>query len=283
LQEFVKYFSLMSLVSIQNQIFQGSANKKALFDLEIPSDFNKKLILFVHGYMGFKDWGAWNLMQDYFVKKGYGFCKFNLTHNGIGLSDIENFTDLEAFASNSYSKEMEDVTIMIDLIQTQIPVGTELILSDHSRGGGDVLLASNHPAISKIVTLAAISSVEKRFSDTKMMADWKEQGVRYVTNQRTKQNLPHSYSQVEDFLANKEKLSIEKACKNLQKPLLIIHGDQDVSVPIEEAYDISKWTNTSLKIIKNTDHVFGSTYPWNSKKLPQKLEEICNEIEKFIT
>lgn len=273
----------MHLKSIQNQTYQGSVDKKALFDLEIPNNFNQKLILFVHGYMGFKDWGAWNLMQQYFTKKGFGFCKFNLTHNGIGLSDIENFTDLEAFASNSYSKELEDVTIMIDLIQTQIPTGSEIILLGHSRGGGDVLLASNHAAISKIVTLAAISSIEKRFSDTQLLKEWKEQGVRYVTNQRTKQNLPHAYSQVEDFLANKKKLSIEKACKNLQKPLLIIHGDQDVSVPIEEAYDISKWTKTPLNIIKNTNHVFGSTHPWKSNELPEKLKEVCEKIEQFIS
>jgi len=273
----------MHLKSIQNQIYQGSVNKKALFDLEIPNNFNQKLILFVHGYMGFKDWGAWNLMQQYFTEKDFGFCKFNLTHNGIGLTDIENFTDLEAFASNSYSKEVQDVTIMIDFIQTQIPLGTELILIGHSRGGGDVLLASNHSAISKIVTLAAISSVEKRFSDAQLLEEWKQNGVRYVTNQRTKQNLPHDYSQVEDFLTNKENLSIEKACKHLQKPILIIHGEQDVSVPIEEGLEISNWTNTPLTTIKNADHVFGSTHPWNSNELPEKLEEVCEKIEKFIS
>lgn len=273
----------MTIISLKNQLYQGSNNRKALFDLEIPSNFNQKLILFVHGYMGFKDWGAWGLMQHYFVEKGFGFCKFNLTHNGIGLNDVENFTDFEAFASNSYSKEVEDVLIMIDFVQNQVPADTELILIGHSRGGGDVLLASNHPFISKIVTLAAISSIENRFSDRKMMEEWKQQGVRYVTNQRTKQDLPHFYSQVEDFIANKDKLSIEKACKNLQKPLLIIHGERDTSVTIEEAYDISKWANTSLHIIKNTDHVFGSSQPWNSKKMPEKLEEVCTKIENFIT
>lgn len=116
-----------------------------------------------------------------------------------------------------------------------------------------------------------------------MLEEWKQKGTRYVTNQRTKQDMPHSYSQVEDFFANKEKLSIEKACKILQKPILIVHGNQDVSVPIEEGYEISKWTKTPLTIIRNTDHVFGSSHPWVNPELPEKLREVCEEIYKFVS
>ena len=35
------------------------------------------LVIFCHGYKGYKDWGAWNLVADEFVKKGFSFVKFN--------------------------------------------------------------------------------------------------------------------------------------------------------------------------------------------------------------
>ena len=40
---------------------------------------------------------------------------------------------------------------------------------------------------------------------------------------------------LEDIEANKNSsLSIEKAVKGLNKPLLILHGPEDLTVPIEE-------------------------------------------------
>ena len=115
-----------------------------------------------------------------------------------------------------------------------------------------------------------------------MIDIWKKEGVRFVENQRTKQQMPHSYSQVEDFLNNSEKLSIQNKCENLDKPILIFHGNKDVSVPISEGKEIAFWTKNNLQIIENTDHVFDAKHPWESVQLPEKLNEACEKITKFI-
>ena len=67
--------------------------------------------------MGFKDWGAWNLFAKSFTNLGFGFCKFNLTHNGGNSSNGIDFPDLDAFANNTYSKEKNDVKYLLDEIQ----------------------------------------------------------------------------------------------------------------------------------------------------------------------
>jgi hypothetical protein len=54
-------------INITNATYLCAINRMALLDLEIPTNHNGNLILFMHGFMGFKDWGCWNLMQDYFV------------------------------------------------------------------------------------------------------------------------------------------------------------------------------------------------------------------------
>ena len=53
--------------SNKNKIFTGANKKKSLYDLDIPENWNQKLIIFIHGYMGYKDWGCWNLVSDYFT------------------------------------------------------------------------------------------------------------------------------------------------------------------------------------------------------------------------
>jgi pimeloyl-ACP methyl ester carboxylesterase len=272
----------METISLKNDFYFGSNNRKSQIDLEIPEKFNGNLILFAHGYIGFKDWGAWNLMQDYFVNAGFGFSKFNFSHNGGTFENGIDFPDLKAFSENSYSKEVFDLQQVLNFLSAKFTALPKIILLGHSRGGAISLLKSGDSRVSKIVTLASISSIEKRFSDQKMIDIWKKEGVRFVENQRTKQQMPHSYSQVEDFLNNSDELSIQNKCENLEKSILIFHGNKDLSVPISEGEEIAFWSKNNLQIIENTDHVFGSKHPWQSDQLPEKLKEICEATAIFI-
>ena len=70
-----------TVLNVTNARYVGSENRESLYDLCIPENSTGQLIIFVHGFMGFKDWGAWHLVQDFFTNKGYAFCKFNLSHN----------------------------------------------------------------------------------------------------------------------------------------------------------------------------------------------------------
>lgn len=266
---------------MKNDIYYGSGERASLIDLEVPESFNGKLVLFLHGYMGFKDWGAWNLMAGHFTGRGFGFCKFNFSHNGGTVENGIDFPDLEAFAENNYSKEVHDVACVLDWLEVHFAVLPEIHLAGHSRGGGVALLAASDLRISSVTTIAGICSVAQRFSDEKMMSDWKRDGIRYVINQRTKQQMPHRYSQAEDFLAHREALDIEAACRKLRKPVLVIHGDQDTSVSIEEGRKIAGWTQTQLQVIEGADHVFGSAQPWTKDHLPEPLKAVCTLIGDF--
>jgi len=270
------------MLSLRNAIYIGSKKRPSLYDLTIPGDFKGDLIVFIHGYKGYKDWGAWNLMEQAFVEEGFGFCKLNLSHNGGTTENGIDFPDLEAFANNTYSKEKFDVQALLNELEKHINPLPRIHLMGHSRGGGIALLNALDNRVTSVITLAAISSVASRFSDEKMLAAWKETGVRYVKNERTKQEMPHYYSQYLDFVEFKDELDIEKACKNLTKPNLVIHGEKDTSVSIEEGVEIAQWTNSPLYTIENTDHVFGSSHPWTNEELPEALEEVVTIVSTFI-
>lgn len=267
---------------LKNVSYTGSANRASLIDISLPDTWNGTMLIFVHGYMGFKDWGAWNLMEQNFLERNIGFCKFNMSHNGANLQQAVDFPDLEAFSNNRYSYELNDLENVISFVKHEIPTIQRLVLMGHSRGGGIALLQANNQAVDAIITLAAISSIEKRFSDVQVLKDWKEKGVRFIENQRTKQQMPHQYIQVVDFLENKERLDIERACRSNQKPILVIHGDKDSSVLIDEGNEIASWTNSSIHVIKDADHVFGSSHPWKLKELPSPLNQVCERVIQFL-
>lgn len=272
----------MKALNYHNHTFIGASNRSSLIDLVIPEDFNGKMILFIHGFMGYKDWGAWNLMQDFFNNKGFGFCKYNVSHNGTTIENSTEFSDLTAFANNSYSNELADLKGALNWLETQMDDLPKIYLVGHSRGGGIALLGSKDERVYRVVTLAAIASIEKRFPEGKQLKVWETQGTKYTVNGRTNQKMPQLYSQYEDFISNKETLDIQKACETSTKRTLVIHGDADTSVDIEEGHEIAQWLKTRLFEIELADHTFGANEPWESTELPEHLEKVCELIIGFL-
>lgn len=271
------------MIIIKNKSYSGSNNRESLIDFEIPENFNGEIIVFVHGFMGFKDWGAWNLVLEFFTKNGFGFCKFNLSHNGGTIENGIDFPDQEAFGLNTYSKELNDVISVLNWIDSQKISYQKIHLIGHSRGGGIALLAANMDTrISSVTSWAGISDIGSRFPAREELEEWKKSGVRYVQNGRTKQNLPQFYSLYEDFIQNQDKLNIGKACENIKIPVCIIHGSADSSVPMSEGESNAKRLNVPLQIIENADHVFGASHPWISNELPTDLKKVCEKTLEFL-
>ena len=70
-------------------------------------------LIYVHGFKGFKDWGFIPYVGDYFSTRGFFVITFNFSHNGVGES-LTEFNELEKFAKNTVSLEVEELTEIID-------------------------------------------------------------------------------------------------------------------------------------------------------------------------
>ena len=274
----------------KNIILERTDKKPILIDtFYSKGKTSQPMVIFCHGYKGFKDWGAWNMMSEQIAKTGYCFIKFNFSHNGGTVENPIDFPDLEAFGQNNYTKELDDLNAVIDWAKNHFRnnehINTnEICLIGHSRGGGiAVLKASEDNRITKLITLASVSNFSSRFGSDNEIKEWKEKGVKYVLNGRTKQHMPHYYQFYEDFKANEQWLSIESAAKQLEVPMLIIHGDNDTSVSINEAKALHQWnTESQLQIAKGADHVFNTRHPWDKETLSLELESIVTCITNFI-
>lgn len=246
---------------------------------------NLPLIIFVHGYKGYKDWGAWNLMAEKFAKSGFYFVKFNFSHNGTTVEEPNNFADLNAFGNNNYSKEMADFEEVVNYFtKTSRIDSSKICVIGHSRGGGiAVLKAFEDDRIKALITFAGVSNFEKRFAHGQQLEDWKNSGVVFSENKRTQQQMPHYFQFFEDFKKNEKRFDIQKAAQNLEKPFLIIHGTADEAVNTKEAYLLKEWCkNAELALIENATHTFGAKEPWNEGTLPQDLEKAIDESVKFL-
>lgn len=274
----------------KNIVLKRAQQKPILIDCFYDQDRrNQPVVVFCHGYKGFKDWGAWNLMAKHMAKAGFCFIKFNFSHNGGTIDNPIDFPDLEAFGNNNYTTELNDLGDVLDWIQSAFKTNPhvsqdEINLIGHSRGGGIAILkASEDKRISKLITLASVSDFGSRFGSADDIKEWKATGVRYVQNGRTKQQMPHYYQFYEDFLNNEKRLHIKSSTEQLEIPTLIVHGDKDTSVSINEAYNIHNWHKKStLKLIENADHVFNTKHPWDKDELSDALNKVTNSSVKFL-
>ena len=275
----------------KNRVLYREAKKPIVWDAFYNADGKQKpLVIFCHGYKGFKDWGSWDLVATNFSEANLFFVKFNFSYNGGTVDNPIDFSDLNAFAENNYSKELDDVdSILNHLLSENNAFKNEIdfnniTLIGHSRGGGiSIIKASEDSRITNLITWASVSGFGKRTSTTGDLEQWKKDGVKYVLNGRTKQQMPHNYQFYEDFIANETRLNIELATKKINIPFLIIHAENDPSVLFMEAENLHAWnTKNKLFKIENSNHVFDASHPWLEKEMPSALQKVVAKSILFV-
>ena len=275
-----------------NFVIKSSCHNKPIVTDVIHNEdaIKKPIVIFCHGYKGFKDWGSWDLVAKAFVEANHFFVKFNFSHNGGTLENPIDFPDLEAFGENNFITELNDLEDVINWItknkkyKNEVDI-TNITLIGHSRGGGIVTIkASENKNISKVISWNGVSDYGNRFPKGKILEDWKKAGISFVLNGRTKQQMPHKYQFFQNFKENEVRLTIKTATENLNnKPQLIIAGTTDEVVKPFEAENMHSWNPKSkLVLIDEMNHTLGSKHPWNEDTLPTHLEKAVQVSIDFI-
>lgn len=276
----------MALKVDKNIIIKNSKSRDFLADAFYSgSEKPLPLVIFAHGYKGYKDWGAFDLMAKKFAEAGFFFVKFNFSHNGTTITRPKEFADLEAFGHNNFTKELLDYEAVIKYFSDEKLVNSDQIaLVGHSRGGGiSIIEGYENPAVKMVAVLAGVSHFGYRFPSGERLKDWEESGVMYSENKRTKQQMPHYYQFYQDYKANEDRFNIQYATQHLKKPLLIVQGTNDKAVKDKEAALLAEWGKQSeLEIIQGANHTFGAAEPWNNSELPQNLDLATNKIIDFL-
>ena len=271
------------IINQSNITIDGSNNRPILIDTTFNQNkVRRKIVVFSHGFKGFKDWGPFNKVAIQFAKNDFTFVKFNFSHNGTTIEDPINFVDLDAFGKNNFCKELDDLGFVLDWVEKNLSP-KEISLFGHSRGGAiSMLKIVEDKRINKVTSWASPSDLTSRMLKEKIVV-WKEKGVAYIYNGRTKQNMPMYYQFYENCIANRDRIIIKRAVESIQIPQLIVHGSDDETVKIDEAKNLNTWNSKSqLYIIDGANHVLGGFHPYDLDRFPAHLKEAVDVTIDFL-
>lgn len=283
----------MSFSSISKQIGRilSTENLPIYYDLLTPVTSTGAVlpvILFVHGFKGFKDWGAFPDVYEELARAGFAVIAFNLSLNGVGKSMLE-FDNPELFRRQTLSQDLRDVGSVISAIKSKEITSEKVVLDTdrigilgHSRGGHTaVAAAAEYAEIQCLVTWAAVADYNIRWS-SEMVNDWLKKGYTDIKNTRTGQILPLDRLGYDDALENAEKLIALNRVRELYIPSMFIAGKDDESVPCtdtEKLYRSSASDEKDFRIIENTGHTFGVSHPFDETDFPTEFSEVIDLTE----
>ncbi len=263
------------------------------YDLYVPNGGSEKtypVVIFLHGFKGFKDWGPFPAVCEELSSAGFAVVAMNFSLNGVGESMTE-FDQLELFARETLSQDLNDVASVIEALKKgeidtdKAGLGTdEMGILGHSRGGHTaVAAAAENEEIACLVTWSAVADYLARWSD-EMINDWKTKGTTEILNGRTGQVMPLGKVVYEDALENADRVIALKRIENLYIPSLFIHAKGDESVPYREAeklYRSSPSEDKEIKLIPDSGHTFDGAHPFEEEEFPPALEDAVNATSNW--
>lgn len=242
-------------------------------------------VVVMHGFKGFKDWGMFPVLAERLARAGFSAISFNVS--GSGVDDLGDFSLPDNFGRNTYTAELDDLVRVVDGTRRGSPLGiappTSVGLVGHSRGGGmAVLAAAKDPGLAALVTWAPIGSVDRWSDEAK--ASWRKRGFVNIQNARTGQVIPLKTDVLDDIARNAAgTLDIAAAARKVAVPWLIVHGENDESVDVEDGRMLAQASHretTRLLLIPDAGHTFGATHPLKDR--PPAMELAIDETVRFL-
>ena len=84
---------------------------------EAASEPARGTLIVCHGYEGFKDWGMFPHVAGALAEE-VDVVSINFSQNGVG-ADLLEFTELEKFARETYSNDLEDLHVVVNDIRSR--------------------------------------------------------------------------------------------------------------------------------------------------------------------
>jgi len=196
-------------------------------------------VILCHGMESNKDSDKLALLGRALAQRGVLVLRFDFRYVGESSGKFEDIT---------YSGEVEDLKAAHALVRDR-NAGKVAILGSSMGGTVALLFAAQEPTLAALVTVAAPIHPERfptRILTPEQTAQWRAQGFTIYNGQRLNASLLHDL----------ERLDVPQAARNITCPVLILHGEADEIVPVQEAHELYACLANSkrLSILPGADH-----------------------------
>ena len=218
-------------------------------------------VILCHGSRSYKDWGFLPLLASRIAKEGLLAVTFSFTDSGISGRGGA-FDEPERYRKGTYGSELEDLRRVADWVARRLEEAGEgnprLGIAGHSRGGAIAILhAATDPRVRCLASLAAPSRIGV-WPDRYFEA-WRRGEPVAVRDFKTRSDLELGPEIYVDLERNRSRYDVVAALERIACPLLIVQGDRDRSVPMEEAREIASHVPSilcELHVIEGAGHGF---------------------------
>jgi alpha/beta superfamily hydrolase len=197
---------------------------------------SKNIVVIGHGVTGNKDRPFVVALGEGLAAVGIPALRFSFSGNGTSEG---NFTD------STISKEVEDLGAVLDHLK-----GYTVCYVGHSMGGAvGVLRASEDDRIQLLVSLAGMVHT-KAFAQREFGDVTPDEGFMW-----DEPDCPLSQAYMDDLTQIN---TVVDLAPQIDVPWLLVHGDEDDVVPIEDSRDILAKANDQTQLIRlqSANHVF---------------------------
>ena len=204
------------------------------------ADATKNIVVLGHGVTGNKDRPFVVALGEGLAASGIPALRFSFSGNGASEGK---------FTHSTISKEVEDLGAVLDVLD-----GHTICYVGHSMGGAvGVLRASKDDRIQLLVSLAGMVHT-KAFAHTEFGDVTPDEGFMW-----DEPDCPLSQAYMDDLTQIDTVVDLSP---QISVPWLLVHGDEDDVVPIEDSHDILAKANSQAELVtlEGANHVFSDEH-----------------------
>lgn len=244
-------------------IFSNSKEDRLVGILSDPDkDRTQPVVILCHGFSTSKDGRTYTGLEEILNRKGISTFRFDFFGHGESGGRFEDITTSEA---------VDDVLNAIDYIQN---TGfTRIGLFGSSFGGMASILAASRSDLPLLLALKSPVTDYRNMALTQLsdaeVEEWREKSfIEIETINDEKRRLNYS------FYEDAKKTHAYDAALKIKIPVLIVHGEADETVPVEQSRKAARlMPDCRLETIPGCDHVYSD---------PEHFNLLINLISEFI-
>ncbi len=247
-------------------------------------------VLVIPGYLSGKDRLFHPVLESRLVAAGFAVCSADLSGSGYG--DRGELTELELFAQNTYTWELEDAARLLEFLRSEPGVDPDRIgLMGHSRGAAIALVTAiedrersgsqldSPRSVGALVLWAAPAHVGRYRPER--LALWRKEG-RLPVELPDGRTVYLERDLLDDFEPLPPRFHLLHRAPHCAVPTLLVRGSRDRAVGVEETADLAAALPDSTVLdVAGAGHNFGAREGENNPPDPRLEQALRGTLAWF--